>query len=95
MAAENLIVDDEYLQSMSDHIGGQGEKINSAINEYINILKEVREISVLSGDLSEAWDMYISHAEMLSGEIGEITQLTQNQLGNFITRINEADTYVF
>lgn len=95
MATNELIVDDDYLKSMGTYFVKQGEQLDKLISEYISVLKEVKSKAIVSGDVATALNAYITYAEKLNKQIGNISTSAKKQIDNFVAKIDAADQYLF
>lgn len=95
MATNELIVDDDYLKSMGTYFVKQGEQLDKLISEYISVLKEVKSKAIVSGDVANALNAYITYAEKLNKQIGNVSTSAKKQIDNFVAKIDAADQYLF
>ena len=96
MAGKQLQIDDDYCKAMSKYYMREGMVIEIYILKYIKILQRIREKAIMKGEVADALDTYISHAEKLKGSIYNISkQNARAQVTQFLSAIDEADQYLF
>lgn len=95
MASNQLIIDDDYCRAMSDYFIKQGEHMDTVIAEYVLILQDIKKNAIISGDVSNALEMYISYAQKLNKQIGNISTVAKSHIEYFLIRVDDADQYLF
>lgn len=95
MARNELVIEDNYCQSMGNYFEKQGEQLDALIAEYISILREVRDNALISGDTAKALGAYIEYTEKLDKQVGKISQVAKKQVDNFLAEVDSADQYLF
>lgn len=95
MASNELIIDDDYCRSMGAYFTKQGQQLDQMISEYVAILQDVRSNAIVSGDVATALSAYISYAERLNKQIGNISTNASNQITAFLKKVDTADQYLF
>lgn len=95
MASNQLIVDDDYCRAMGEYFIKQGEHMDTVIAEYVSILQEIKNSAITSGDVSDALRTYISYAQKLNKQVGSISTIAKSHIENFLTRVDDADQYLF
>lgn len=95
MASQDLIIDDDFCEALGDYFVKKGEELDLKISNYIAILQELRRRGILSGDVAIALSSFISYASVLKKQIGSISSDMNKQVNTFLSRIDEADRYLF
>lgn len=95
MASNQLIIDDDYCNSVAEYFANQGEHLDEVISQYVAILQEIKDSAITSGDVSNALGTYISYAKRLNGQITNISAIAKSHVSNFLTRVDSADKYLF
>lgn len=95
MADKQLIIDDDYCNAIAEYYVKQGAHLDSAINEYIRILKEIRLYGITDGEVAKALSNYISYAEKLKEQMGNISKISKTHVTNFLNKVDRADKYLF
>ena len=65
------------------------------ISDYIAALQDVRNKGIISGDVAIELSSYISYASRLKKQIGTISSDVNKQINAFLTRVDDADQYLF
>lgn len=91
----NLIFDEEYLDEVLMKTEGEGSILDEATQSYLRIMKDIRRMAIISGELSDALRQYSLYAGRLSGVVKQITQDASDRFAEYITGIEEMDQYVF
>lgn len=95
MAGSSLQIDDDYCKKMGQYYVNEGEKIESFINEYITILKNIKGKAIISGEVADALEVYIEYASLIKGQINSLSKVAKSQITGFISAIDTADQYLF
>lgn len=95
MAENSLKIDDDYCKSVGDFYKAEGEKFDGYVKRYITILQEIKADAIKRGDVSTALSTFITYAQKLEEQIGEISQNAQKQAKGFIEAVDDADQYLF
>lgn len=95
MASNQCIIDDAYCVEMGNYFKRQGEHLDQMIIDYVATLKTVRDTAIIKGDVHEVLDTYITYAEKMKDKLGVISDNAQAQVTKFLTRVDEADQYLF
>lgn len=95
MASNQCIIDDEYCKSMGSYFKKQGEALDKMISDYIDVLETVKNTAIKDGDVAKALDSFIEYAKQMKGKIGVISNSAQVQVTNFLSKVDEADQYLF
>ena len=93
--AKALKVDDGYMDDMSLFFDEEGKDLDDAVNAYIRIMKDVKRLAVISGDLSLALEGFNIMAGRVSDEIRKMTETAAKKMQNYVAAIDEADQYIF
>lgn len=95
MADNQLIIDDDYCNKMGDYFVKQGNHLDKVISQYVSILQDIKNKAIVSGDVSAALGAYITYAKKLNGQIGDISEITDTHITNFLSKVDSADRYLF
>ena len=90
-----LIIDDEYYHELRAFMEEKGRKIDETVSAFIKTMESVRDLAVISGELSEVLKEYILNAGRLSGALKTLSEEAGETLEAFIREIEEADQYQF
>lgn len=91
----NLIIDDEYIFAVGDDCKRRGIKLEEALEQYLEILKEIQTEALVEGNVAEALVAFIGCVELLKGQLEDISKTMYNRSYSFIQDVNDADQYLF
>ena len=95
MASDQCIIDDAYCTAMGTYFKRQGERLDQMVEDYIAVLKTIRDTGVTKGDIHTVLEGYITYAEKMKAKIGTISENAQSLVNKFLTRVDETDQYLF
>jgi len=95
MADHSLVIDDEYVVGVGGHCKTRGRELEDILIEYIAILEEIRTEAILEGEIANALTDYIACVKLLRDRITAISNNIQTVTNNFVTDVDEADSYLF
>lgn len=95
MAGISLQIDDDYCNEMKKYFTEQGTKIEGYLLEYVQILDSISKTAIKKGDVNTSLKEYISYAKKLKGQINNTSKTADNQVANFLKKVDEADQYLF
>lgn len=91
----DLIVDDENLREIGNYFQEFSKTLESSLDDYTNILKEIKTEAVMSGTISEALDTFIMCAKMLDSSISGLGIEIKNSVDRYLEEIDEKDQYLY
>jgi len=99
----NLIINDEYVSSVARMRNSEGLKLDMnhgnskdcILYAYISILESIKNEAIISGEIANALEQYISCAKLLQGRLKEISEDLEDLCEYFIEEIDSADKYIF
>ena len=96
MSWDDLVIDDEYINSVSSFCYGIGaNKVHNMIKEYKEILCEIGDTAILDGELSEKLNIYIAMVRSIESKSLDMTLELEKILRSFLESIDEADSFLF
>ena len=95
MANNQCIIDDSYCVAMGNYFKRQGERLDQMISDYIAALENVRDTAIIKGSVNIVLDAYIDYAEKMKDKVGVISNNAQVHVTKFLTKVDEADQYLF
>lgn len=95
MANKELVVDDDYCKTMGKYFVSRGAHLEVVISEYIQILESIKQDAIISGDVASALKVYIEYSKKMQNKIRNISNSAKKQTDAFISKIDEADQYLF
>lgn len=93
--AENLIVDEEYIQQQAAYLKAGLSDMNSVIARYIACLNTISRQTVRTGATADALDVYIGYAQKLRDHLKIIGTNTSNLMQSYLGAVDDADQYLF
>lgn len=95
MASDQCIIDDAYCTAMGSYFKRQGDRLDQMVDDYIDVLKNIKDTGITNGDIHTVLEGYITYAEKMKDKIGVISKNAQSHVNKFLTRVDEADQYLF
>ena len=95
MASNQCIIDDAYCTSMGVYFKSQGNRLDQMVEDYIAVLTTIKNDGITKGDIHMVLEAYITYTEKMKTKIGMISENAQSQVNKFLTRVDEADQYLF
>ena len=95
MAATELKIDDDYVKEMGKYISTSLNDLDVAYQEYISIMTSIKAEALMKGDTAEALEKFIGYAEFLKEKVSELGQTANKLADDYITDIDEIDSYLF
>lgn len=97
----DIVFVDDYTKASGEEIRGQIYKMESLLNSYLTVLRQVREKGIMEGETADALDSFISGVSQIGavssdgGGIRDMGESTYRECANSVTRFNEADEYLY
>ena len=95
MAGTELKIEDDSVTSMGTFLSDRATNLQSAIDNYIEILSTIRQDAIKKGDTAEALDKFISYAKNLSNVVSSLGDTAKSACTKFLDEIDEKDEYLF
>lgn len=95
MASNQCIIDDAYCTAMGAYFKSQGNRLDQMVEDYIAVLKTIRDTGITKGDVHTVLEAYITYTEKMKTKIGMISENAQSQVNKFLVKVDEADQYLF
>lgn len=95
VAGKSLKIDDDSCRAVGSFFLEEGENFDEFLKEYVEILKRIKNKSIVSGEIASSLELYIQYADFLQGKIGDISSIANEQVAKFIKSIDNADQYLF
>lgn len=95
MASEELIIDDDYCKAMGLYFTKQGEEMDKLVTDYVAILEGVKSKAIISGDVSQALNTYITYVKKLNKKFVSISTPVKTEIDRFLARVDSEDQYLF
>ena len=68
MAGSELVIDEEFCKNMGKYFESRGDHLDASIQEYIQILENIKNNSITSGEVSEALESYIQYSKKMQNK---------------------------
>lgn len=95
MASSVLVIDEEFCRNMGKYFESRGNRLDASIQEYIQILENIKSNSIMSGEVSEALESYIQYSKKMQNKIKPISESAKRQIDKFLQDVDAADQYIF
>lgn len=95
MANSVLVIDEEFYRNMGKYFESRGNRFDAFIQEYIQILENIKSNSIMSGEVSEALESYIQYSKKMQNKIKLISESAKRQIDKFLQDVDAADQYIF
>lgn len=95
MAGSELVIDEEFCKNMGKYFESRGNHLDASIQEYIQILENIKNNSITSGEVSEALESYVQYSRKMQNKIKPISESAKRQIDKFLQDVDAADQYVF
>ena len=69
----NLIIDDDYVQTVGSLCSKKGRELEEILEEYSAILDEIQQEALMEGDISVSLNAYRECVSLLSGQLEKIS----------------------
>lgn len=89
----HMEMDDSYIDNMGLLFESRGCDLNEAFDAYLSILRDVADLAVISGTLSDALMKFGVFAGEISGVIREISEFARMKLKDYLQELDEIDHY--
>lgn len=93
--AGNLVVDDEYVRQSASDIKTALLKLERVVEQYLEILKDMKAEAVQDGATALALAAYNDYALQIKDALEQIGDDTRCLLENYLLAIDEADQFLF
>lgn len=90
-----LIVYDESINNTGDYIKNLSSKLQEGIDNYINIVTEIKTNAVKSGDVSDKLDIFIQYVNQLNSMISSVGDEISMDMVTFLEEIDQKDEYLY
>lgn len=92
---ENLIIDDDYVQTVGRLCKQRGEDLEEILSTYISILEEIAIEAIIEGETARALRGYIECVQLLKEQLSDISSNVKTVCDSFIIDFDAADEYLF
>ena len=91
----NLIIDDDYVYDVGDNCKRSGNKLEAILDDYLTILREIKDEALVEGEISVSLGLYIECVARLDDQLTTLSDKVKEIGMCFIQDVNTADAYLF
>ena len=95
MAGIDIKIDDDYVEKAGVNIKNWSNALQQNISAYINILDDITTTGITSGSTHDALVAFKQYAENLKDVIGDIGEDSNTLCQNFLSAVDETDSYLY
>ena len=91
----DLIVDDDGIIQEAGKIVEKTEDFEQKLGELSDILSNVLDDAIMQGNTAENLMLFADEVQGLRSEAQEIAEQVRREVENYVTSMDEADSYVY
>lgn len=91
MAAKDMVIYDDYIYDMAEHIENSGNKLQEMIDEYLAILQDLMTDGIVSADIIGKIQTCQEDAKSLEQVIMSTAEEIKNLMMVFLEEIDQKD----
>lgn len=91
----HTIVNDEYVEEVSEKIVSLCVEMNRTIRKYNRILKDAAEKAIISGSTHDELNAFLNVSNCLQEVYGTVGNTIKLRLKDFLSQIDETDKYLY
>lgn len=95
MAGIELKIDDDYVTQMGTFISTGLSDLDTAYQEYITIMNNIKAEALMEGTTAGALETFIGYAEYLQEKMKELGETANTLCTDYISDVDEIDGYLF
>ena len=92
---DNLIIYDQYVYDALAKCYQRCNSMEIVMDSYVKTLTNMHTNAIVSGDVADALSAFIDAAKALDGEFSQLGSRIKDLRSNFLSEIDEADSYLF
>lgn len=93
MGNQDVFLDIEECKEAIQWLINQGEEIEQYIEDYICIIKKIKEEAIEEGKMAESLNSFISRVEQLNSVYSELVNQTSKTMNNYINDMVKTDQF--
>lgn len=93
MAKKDLIIDDDYCNTLAKYFKSRGAHIEYVLNEYLMILKDIKENGIQEGEVSKTLEAYTNYCKKMQNKVNQISSTANTQIISFVNKIQDIDHF--
>ncbi len=91
----NLIVSDDEFAALADTYKAIGTAAEDKLKRYCDILKTICSNAISDGATFENLRGFLSQAQMMKGQISQLTKAWSSEFSTYVSEVNRADQYLY
>lgn len=91
----DLVVCDDDCKAMGQNYKALADKFNTYLDTYTEILDRVINEGLVSGKVHNNFKKYSEAVTKLKGQINDLADKAQKCTEEFVTEMDEADSYIY
>lgn len=91
----DLIIDDENMNDIIDYLKDFSVKLELYLDDYISILNDIKTKAIISGDISEKLNTFITYVEMLDDSVSGVGSEIEDFANAFLKEVDDKDQYIY
>lgn len=91
----DIIMSDEFVEEMSGKLSKEARRLERNLDDYILLLKEIKERAIMEGNTAKALSEFISIASKMNGVFENFGELAQITCDNYKSDFDEADEELY
>lgn len=95
MANVDIKIEDDYYKNMGKLYVEWYKDLQAGVDKYIKILECILEDAIMEGDTAKALEAFLNYAKTLSGIIEPLGAECEGLCVNYISEVDEADSYLY
>lgn len=90
---QKILIDEDNLSDVGNHCRRMGATLQTMIDDYLKIMRCVRDSAVKEGEPSEAIKEFVTYGEQLQNVIAETGDLVDNSMEDYAGAIRDEDKF--
>lgn len=92
---DSVIISDRYCMEIGQFCRDTAEQLEEALQEYLNILEEIKKNAIVAGDMADSLQVFIQYAKKMKGQIEVMGKIAMQTEKKFLNAVDMADQYLF
>ena len=88
-------IDDDYVNSQAEQIATWSSDLQTGIDKYTGILKNILEDAIIEGETAEALTSFVEYVENLKDIVRDMGEEAKGMCLAFLSEVDEADSYLY
>lgn len=91
----DLIIYDESINDTGEFIKTTSSELQTIMDNYIDIMTQIKTNAIKSGDISDKLDTFIQYANQLKSTISSVGEDISMDMGTYLEEIDKKDEYLY